>query len=276
MKSRYIRSVLVAFLAMAFLLTTPTASAWGPAGHRIVAELAQRQLTPAARAALERLLKPDNERSLADVATWADDLRNDPGQKGLWKASSPLHYINFRGKTCAYVPRRDCPDGRCVIGALDKYVAILGDRRRPDAERRQALRFVVHFIGDIHQPLHAGYRDDKGGNAIQVRMDGKGINLHKVWDSGLLGTRNLPWKAYAQRLADDDPVTLPSPAPPLNNVYAQWAEESCRITRDDGIYPNKREITLAYIKANLPVAERRLREAGLRLGNVVNSALAQG
>jgi hypothetical protein len=276
MKSPHVLNALVTFLTIIAVLVAPLASAWGPSGHRIVAELAQKQLTPAARAEVERLLKPENERSLADVATWADDLRNDPTREDLWKASRSLHYINFRSKTCVYVPPRDCAGGRCVVGALGKYVAILGDRHRPDAERLQALRFVVHFVGDVHQPMHASYRNDQGGNEFQLRMDGKGSNLHKVWDSGLLGTRNLPWKAYAQRLADDGPVMLPPPAPPLDNVYAQWAEESCRITRDDAVYPKGREITPAYIKANLPIADRRLREAGLRLAEVINEALAGG
>ncbi len=267
------RGTLVVLVALVATLAAPIAAAWGPVGHRAVADLAERQLDAKALAEVRRLLKPVDERNLADVATWPDEIRNDPTKKDLWKDTSPLHYINFRDKTCVYVPPRDCPDGKCVVGGLQKYVAILGDRHRSDAERLDALRFVVHFVGDIHQPLHAGYRDDKGGNDVQVRFEGKGENLHKVWDSGLLGTRDLRWKAYADTLAAEGPVKLPEPIAPLDNPYAQWAEESCRITRDFGVYPNGRDISPVYIKTNLPIAERRLREAGKRLAVLLNKTL---
>lgn len=267
------RCIVVAVLLAACLLAAPVALAWGPTGHRIVADLAQRQLTPGARAEVARLLAPEHERTLADVATWADDLRDDPAQKALWQATRALHYVNFRSGDCRYVAPRDCRDGRCVVAAIDHYAAILGDRTRPDAERRQALKFIVHFVGDVHQPLHAGYRDDRGGNRYQVRMDGKGSNLHRVWDSGLLGTRHLRWTAYAQRLADDGPVVLP-PGVPGQAAPVQWAEESCRIVRDDGVYPPGRDIDAAYVKAERPIAERRLKEAGARLAGLLNRLLA--
>jgi hypothetical protein len=255
------------------MLAAPVAAAWGPEGHRIVAALAQRQLTPQAAAAVQRLLAPIHVHDLADIANWADDLRHDPAQQALWKSTRALHYVNFPRGDCHYVAPRDCPDGRCVVAAIDRYAAILGDRSRSAAERLQALEFVVHFVGDVHQPLHAGYRDDLGGNRFQVRMDGQGSNLHRVWDSGLLDTRHLPWMAYAQRLADDGPVVLP-PTVAAVDAPAQWAEESCRIVRDDGVYPPGRDITPAYVQAERPIAERRLKEAGARLATLLNRLLA--
>lgn len=267
------RCIVVVALFAACLLAAPMALAWGPQGHRIVADLAQRQLTSGARAEVERLLAPEHEHTLADIATWADDLRDDPAQKALWQSTRVLHYVNFQRGDCHYVAPRDCRDGQCVVAAIDRYAAILGDRTRPDAERRQALKFIVHFVGDVHQPLHAGYRDDRGGNRHQVRMDGKGSNLHRVWDSGLLGTRHLRWKNYAQQLADDGPVVLP-PDVPGEAAPAQWAEESCRIVRDDGVYPPGRDIDAAYVKAERPIAERRLKEAGARLATLLNRLLA--
>jgi hypothetical protein len=136
------------------------------------------------------------------------------------------------------------------------------------------LKFVVHFVGDIHQPLHAGSRDDKGGNTFQVQFNGKGSNLHRLWDSGMLYTRGLDWKAYAQQL-DSTPVNLPAPIAPLDNPYAQWAEESCRITTEPGFYPSGHVLGADYVHAELPVAEQRLREAGRRLAEVLNLALAR-
>ena len=255
-------------LLLACFLLVPDAHAWGPDGHRIVAELAQRHLNPAAEAQVERLLAPEHTRRLADVATWADDIQDDPAQQSLWKATRGLHYINFRDRQCHYEPPRDCPDGRCVVGGLEHYVAVLGDRRQGDAARREALKFVVHFVGDVHQPLHAGYRDDKGGNTYQVQFEGKGSNLHRVWDSGLLRSRGLAWQDYAGQLDTQGSTTLP---PDSATSYATWAGESCRITRD--IYPDGHTAGTPYVQAELPVAERRLREAGRRLAELLNRTL---
>ncbi|WP_243049987.1 S1/P1 nuclease [Dyella sp. RRB7] len=264
------RSALALFTCLAL---APAAQAWGPLGHSIVADLAQRHLSPAAEAEVERLLAPEHTKSLADIASWPDEIRNDPKQDALWKQTRGLHYIDFTSGDCNYTPPRDCKDGQCVVAGIDHYVTVLGDKSQPDAVRLEALKFVVHFIGDEHQPLHGGSRDDKGGNAYQVQFEGKGTNLHSVWDSGLLKTHGLEWKAYADELDARGPVTLPAPIPPLDNAYAQWAEESCAISRD--IYPDSHKIDQAYVDKELPVAELRLREAGRRLAEVLNLTLSQ-
>jgi hypothetical protein len=256
------------------LAVSPAAYAWGPLGHSVVAELAQKHLSPAAEAAVERLLAPEHTTSLADIASWPDEIRNDPKQQALWQETRPLHYIDIRDPSCVYVPPRDCKNDKCAVAAIPHYVEILGDRSQPDAVRLQALKFVVHFIGDIHQPLHSGYRDDAGGNKYQVQFEGKGTNLHHVWDSGLLGTRGLDGKAYAKRLDAEGIAPLPQPIAPLDQPVAQWAEESCRITRD--IYPDNHKIDQAYIDAELPVADNRLRVAGRRLAEMLNLALQNG
>ena len=264
------RRLVLALLA-AFAVVTP-AWAWGPLGHSVVAALAQRHLSPAAEAEVEHLLALEHVTALADVASWPDQMQDDPAYQTLWKQTRRLHYINFRGgPSCDYVPPRDCRDGECVVAALPHYIAILGDKSQPDATRLQALKFVVHFVGDIHQPLHSGYRDDLGGNKFQVQFEGKGSNLHRVWDSGMLYTTGLHWQAYARKLDAEGPVALPPPIAPLDNPYAQWAEESCRITKD--IYPSTHKIGQAYVDAELPVAERQLRIAGRRLAEVLNVTL---
>lgn len=257
-------------------LFVPTAWAWGPLGHSVVAELAQRHLSPAAEAEVEHLLAPEHTTYLADVASWPDQIRNDPAQKTLWNKTRSLHYINFSDSHCNYVPPRDCRNGRCVVAGVQHYVDLLSDRSQSDATRLEALKFVVHFIGDMHQPLHAGYRDDAGGNRYQVQFDGKGSNLHRVWDSGLLSTRHMTWQQYAQMLDARGLPTLPAPIAPLDNPYAQWAEESCQITAEAGFYPAGHQIGSPYVSAHLPVAEMQLRVAGRRLANVLNVALQGG
>ena len=263
----------VAVPLLGCLLFVPAAWAWGPLGHSVVAELAQRHLSPAAETEVVRLLAPEHTTHLADIASWPDQIRNDPAQKTLWNETRSLHFINFHDRQCDYVPPRDCRDGRCVVAGVQHYVDILRDRSQSDAVRLEALKFVVHFIGDMHQPLHAGYRDDAGGNGYQVQFEGKGSNLHKVWDSSMLMTQHRSWQDYAQVLDARGLPPLPSPIAPLDNPYAQWAEESCRITGAAGFYPDGHKIDAAYVSAELPVAEMQLRIAGRRLAEVLNVAL---
>ena len=262
--------------ALTFLAVAPAAQAWGPVGHSIVAELAQRHLSPAAKAEVEHLLSLEHKTRLADIASWPDEIRNDPNQQALWKATRAQHYLDFKNDQCSYSPPRDCPDGQCVVEGINHYAEILADKTQSDATRLEALKFVVHFVGDEHQPLHAGSRDDKGGNSYQVQFQGKGTNLHHVWDSGLLSTHGKEWKDYADELDKRGQVELPKPIAPLDNPYAQWAEESCHITAQPGFYPDNHKIDDAYVQKELPVAEERLREGGRRLANVLNIALAKG
>jgi hypothetical protein len=249
---------------MLLAMATP-ALAWGWLGHHIVARLAEAQLTPQARAEVRRLLSEQHARYLSNVADWADDLREtDPA---LFKRTSRLHFVNFHSPDCLYDPPLDCPDGRCLVAAIGHYAAILGDRSRPDAERAQALDFVVHFVGDVHQPLHASSGDDFGGNDYQVRWHHRGTNLHRVWDSLMLEDARLSAADYAGRLrADRTPAQT-------GGTPAQWAEESCRIARD--IYPPTRTITADYVERERPVAEQRLRQAGARLAALLNRELGR-
>lgn len=252
-------------LGCALLPCATSALAWGPLGHRIVARLAEAQLTPPVRAQVRQLLDAQGAHHLADVAVWADDLRDsDPA---LYRRTSRLHFVNFHAPDCLYDPPRDCRNGGCVVAAIDKYARILGDRSLPEAERAQALDFVVHFVGDVHQPLHASYGDDAGGNDYQVRWQGRGTNLHRVWDSTMLDDAHLSAAEYARMLLDE------RASPDGGGAPAQWAEESCRIAR--GVYPPTRNITRAYIERERPIAEQRLRDAGVRLAALLDRELAK-
>jgi hypothetical protein len=242
------------------------AHAWGPAGHRIIAELADRQLTQTAHAEVRRLMAPTRDRSLADISTWADDLRDERDRHALWRATSKLHFVNFTSASCRYSAPLDCAGGHCVVSAIERYARVLGDRSRADAQRAEALRFVVHFVADVHQPLHAGYRPDKGGNRFQLQSEGRGTNLHAIWDSPVLASRRLGWRRYAAMLAR-------SPLPQASGTPAQWAEESCRATRDAGIYPHGHAIDKDYFARMRPLAEQRVRAAASRLADLLNREL---
>ena len=249
----------------ASLLCAPAAFAWGPRGHRIVAMLAEAQLTPQARAEVEQLLALQGARHLSDIAVWADDLRDsDPA---LYQRTKRLHFVNFHSRDCRYDPPRDCRNGECVVAAIENYSAILANRANPSAQRAQALAFVVHFVGDVHQPLHADYRHDAGGNDYQVRWRGRGTNLHRVWDSLMLDSTGLSAAQFTRKLETERAPVMAGGTP------VEWAEESCRIDRDDGVYPPPRFIDRAYVERELPIAEQRLRQAGARLAALLNRDL---
>ncbi|MGH8084304.1 MAG: S1/P1 nuclease [Lysobacter sp.] len=260
-------ATLLPVLLASLLLMAGPVGAWGPQGHRLVAALAWSGLTPQARGEILVLLAGEPDPSLPGIANWADQLRAaDPD---LGKRSAPWHYVNIAEEDCQYDAARDCPGGNCVVGAIDRQLAILADHGQPLAARRQALKFVVHFVGDVHQPLHAGYGHDKGGNTVQINLDGDGSNLHRLWDSGLLNTAGLGDAAYLRHL-QSLPLTVGLDAGP-----AEWAETSCAITVQPGLYPAGAKIDDAYVQRWRPMAEAQLRRGGARLAVLLNQALAR-
>ncbi|MGY0620451.1 S1/P1 nuclease [Lysobacter sp. A378] len=266
-------------LATCGLLASFDASAWGPRGHQLVASLANDALTPQARNEVERLLADDPGQDLAGIASWADELRErDPD---LGKRSARWHYVNLAENDCHYDAARDCPGGDCVVEAIRAQTAILADRDQPMDARRQALKFVVHFVGDIHQPAHAGYAHDLGGNKFQVNLYGKGSNLHRLWDSGLLNTRGLNTARYLERLRElPAPAAEPRHGSPGHSMSiadgaGAWAENSCAIVRQPDFYPPRAKINGDYVQAWRPVAEAQLRLGGANLAALLNQALGE-
>jgi hypothetical protein len=206
-------------LAFAVLLAPSSLFGWGCDGHRVVAFVARAHLTPVASREVDRLLhaSPVNVSSarncpdppadmMAAVASWADDIRT-ARKNGAW------HYINIpRTATRRTKITQWCPEiwpasgGRsaagCVVEAIRHFAEILQDRSRPDADRAEALRYLIHFVGDLHQPLHAINDQDQGGNCDPVRFagDGSATNLHSLWDSRLL-TAEMKSGPYADAAA---------------------------------------------------------------------------
>jgi hypothetical protein len=274
---------LLSLTVLTLLLLTGPVGAWSALGHRLVGELAQRHLTPQALSQVQALLADEPDPSLAGVATWADDLRNsDPPR---FKQTSKWHYINARGGGCGFDVARDCSEG-CVVTAIERQRAILADRSQPLAARRDALKFIVHFVGDVHQPMHAGNRTDAGGNGYQISLrtglapeayakdkyvDGvMGTNLHAVWDYYVLGERGLTLPQYADKL--DALPWPPLPDQPLSPPLA-WAGESCRLIDARGLYPPGHKMDQTYPDAMRPLAEQRVRQAAYRLATVLNETL---
>ena len=256
---RNLSTVAAAVALAAGTLAPSLVFAWGADGHRLVAAQAQQLLTPAARAEVDRLLALEPGATLASISTWADETRS-PG-------TAAWHYVNLpRDADCVYEAARDCPGDACVVGAITRQEAVLTSTAS-DADKLVALKYLVHFVGDVHQPLHAGYADDKGGNTYQVRFDGRGTNLHAVWDSGLI--RTWPGGADALRAG----VSAGAAKVTDTSTPAQWAQESCRIVAAPGFYPRGHVLGDEYAAQMDPVIVDRLAAAVSRLSAVLNTAL---
>lgn len=275
-----------AFALATALLSPMQAHAWGAEGHRIVASLAAGRLTPAARSVVASLLQLSGpeavEAGLEDAFTWADEMRSP--------STAPWHYVNFRlgdtdrgqrslGATeggiegaavaphCAYDASTHCIEGLCVVAAIGRQASVLRDHRRPAAERAKALKFLVHLVADVHQPLHSGFAEDRGGNSYQVQAFGRGSNLHRVWDTDLI--RAWPGGVGALRGA----VSAAPPPPSKNADPAAMAGQACTIASAPGFYPQGRQIGQDYLERWAPTLKAQLSAASWRLAWLLNELL---
>lgn len=283
-----VRRPLAVILVLALVFAPMHANAWSALGHRIVGELAQRHLSPMARAEVIELLAGEPDATLAGVATWADTLRDEDPPR--FKATSPWHYVKTQPGSCSIEVEQDCRDGKCVTAAIETQRRILADRSQSLEARRDALKFLVHFVGDVHQPFHANSRTDKGGNEYQIslRTDIEpeayarnryangvmGTNLHSVWDYYILKSRGLSLDAYADELDAQ-------PWPPMHDaagaalVPKAWAGESCRLVDARQLYPQSHVMDHGYLDQMRPLAEQRIRQAAYRLASLLNQTLAK-
>jgi hypothetical protein len=266
------------------VLMTASPQAWGGFGHRLVGSIAANHLTPVAKQNVAWLL---DGRSLADVSSWADEVRTDTWQTGLW------HYLNIPADAKGYDRNRDCPrqpetaDGSrgdrwrdCAVDRIAYAEQRVADVKLDRLDRGTALKYLVHFVGDLHQPFHA-LGVGRGGNDVIVRVFGSPncgndpakpspCNLHSVWDSRLISHRGLSEPNYLVRLetliASKKWVGQPPGTP------AQWAEQSWALGKA-ALVANDTNIDEAYYRAQIPVIDERLALAGVRLAAVLNRVL---
>ena len=246
-----------AALSVVLALQPCPAMAWGTEGHRVVAVIAENSLEASAKARGDALLATEPGATLSSISTWADETRD--------RSTAAWHYVNMpRGSDCIYDRTRDCPDGRCVVEALDTQIRRLNATSQ--AEQLEALKYVVHLVADGHQPLHAGFADDRGGNTYQLQAFGRGTNLHAVWDSQLLRSVDAQSMVTAGSLSARN-----TPAGAGTSIPAEWAKESCLLASRADFYPS-RQLDDEYLRTFRPIARERLYAAGLRLAAVLNTA----
>ncbi len=237
---------------------------WWDLGHRIVARLAELRLTPHTRDAVRDIL---GGQSLADASVWADNIRQ------YRHDADPLHYVNIPLRDTVYVPDRHCPGGRCIIAAIAHDRELLADPATSPADRAEALRFLIHFMADLHQPLHVADNGDRGGNMRPVTLLGHETNLHAVWDGELIDSSGVDQEGYFESLRRRM-NSLDSRALERGTVV-DWAMEGHRIAVEHAYrLPRGGRIGREYVQANRPVIDHALIAAGVRLARVLNDPLA--
>jgi nuclease S1 len=206
------------FGTVVLMLMTPLrpAQAWGPRGHRVATRVAEARLTPQARAGIRELLHEGD--TLLDVCNWADHEGHDavPG-------SAPWHYVNVPIDAPRYTDRY-CRRGDCVVSKIHQFRKVVADRNKPKAERARALLFLFHFIEDVHQPLHVGDHNDRGGNDTQIQYFNEGVNMHRLWDSTMLDDASRDDREWVRRI---EPLLTPeNVAAWTKGDVEAWADES--------------------------------------------------
>lgn len=271
------KPLIAAAIAAAALFPSP-ALAWGKTGHRVVASIADTQLSGLAKAHIREIL--GGAESLDEAANWPDEMRSAPD--AFWqKTATPWHYVTLNGITYDHAP----PEGD-ALQALAHFRSVLRDPKSSLPDQQLALRFIVHLVGDLHQPLHVGKCCDRGGNDVKVKWFGKDTNLHAVWDSALVDDEQLSFIELAAKLerhtSDRDVIDWWDINP------RDWISESAQIR--DTVYPppakpdpNKKlkkgekpvpELSYGYVYKFTPVMERRLKQAGVRLAAYLNDIYA--
>lgn len=272
------------------VLAAPAAMAWGPVGHALVADIAQQRLDPQASAQVALLLRQQGLTRLDQIASWADNHRKDMPGTGAW------HYVDIPLKDRGYVAARDCPTGDCIVVKLTEQAKVLADTSAAPKARLRALKWVVHLVGDIHQPLHAEDNHDKGGNTVQVQFFGRGTNLHSVWDGRVINREldlhvghnySIDRPAVRKKALQLDASITPAerakwaPQGRLNQIKSQaidWVNQSHRLAQKvayvDIAKPSGDAWSRRYEARVWPVMETRLKQAGVRLADVLNEALA--
>jgi hypothetical protein len=276
------RPLIVASAIAALALLPSPALAWGKTGHRVVAAIADTQLSGLARAHIREIL--GGAESLDEAATWPDDMRSAPGN--FWqKTATPWHYVTLKGITYDHAP----PEGDAQV-ALKHFRGILEDPNASLADKQLALRFIVHLVGDLHQPLHVGKCCDKGGNDVKVAWFGKPTNLHAAWDSAIVDDEQLSFTELAAKL---ERHISPADVVKWWDINPRdWTSESAEIR--DTLYPSARDLpklpkgkklkkgeqllpdlSYGYVYKFTPVMERRLAQGGVRLAAYLNALFAE-
>lgn len=252
------RAILLMAMLCAFVQTRAEDD-WGKTGHRVVGQIAQKYLTPKAEKRIAALL---DDHTLAFVANYGDDIKSDR----QYDAYGPWHYVNFPfGEKYETFPKSEKGD---IIQGIEKCVAVLKNDTSTREEKVFYLKMLVHFLGDLHQPLHIGLADDKGGNDFQVRWFKDGTNLHTVWDSKMLDFYQM---SYTEIAANADKLSKYQVEAIKRGTVRDWMYESRALC--ENIYAHTEigeKLGYNYMYEYMDPLRFQLQKGGIRLAKLLN------
>lgn len=232
---------------------------WGKTGHRTVGEVAQKELSRKANKAIKKILEGQD---LAFVSNYADEIKSDRE----FRAYFPWHYVNFPADK-KYSDITPPEEGDLMVG-IEKCVSVLKDENSSKKDKSFHLRMLVHLIGDMHQPLHAGHAEDKGGNDIQLRWFNEGSNLHRVWDSDMIDSYGMSYTELANALPKLDKKQK---AKVQEGTIYDWIEETQDLAEE--VYKTAEvgeKLGYRYSYLHMATLRSQLNKGGLRLAKVLN------
>ncbi len=265
-RRRWIPSAVLILMGMVTVLGIlgRTSQAFGPTGHRVVGRVAETHLSGAAAAAVKELMGSE---TLPEAATWPDEIRSD----STLPNTGDFHFVTIEdGQT--YETSTKNPNGDAIV-KLQEFIGVL---QRPSASKEDkvtALRWVVHLIGDLHQPLHVGRGADRGGNSIKTKWFGQDTNLHKIWDSEMIDSTQLSFSEIAEFINSPTPDQI---AKWQGSTIRDWVQESLDYRQQVYTPPGpEAKDTYKYAYDNLPLVNLRLTQAGVRLAGVLNDIYSE-
>ncbi|TDQ30842.1 S1/P1 nuclease [Zeaxanthinibacter enoshimensis] len=233
---------------------------WGKTGHRVVGEVAQELISSKTRKAINKIL---DGQTLAEISTYADEIKSDRA----YDAYSPWHYVNYPFNL-VYSEVTPAPEGDLVMG-IQNSIQVLKDPERTKEEKAFYLKMLVHLLGDLHQPLHAGRGEDKGGNDIQVMWFGKGSNLHRVWDSHMIDDYGMSYTELSNTLPK---ISKKERKAMQKGNVLQWVEETQELAEQVyGTAESGDKLGYSYSYKHWDLVEKQLLTGGVRLASVLDS-----
>ncbi len=247
---------LIVLISLSFLYFSTFG--WGQIGHRVVAEIAKNHLSDQAKRSIQELLEGE---SFIEASNWMDDIKSD----ALYNHTHAWHYMNIEAHQ-KYEDIKRTARGD-IYEATQRMISTLKDRSTNEIQKREALIMLIHLVGDFHQPLHVGLIADKGGNSIKIKWFNKASNLHRIWDSEMINSKQYSYTELAKIIENS------SPQPPAS-FYSidldDWVQEAIELRSDIYSFGEAKSLSYPYLYNNWDIVKKQLHKAGLRLATLLN------
>lgn len=268
LKSKNKMKLLFKFLVFAFVLQSAEAYSWGTTGHRTIAEIAEHHLTNKSKRKLRKIL---GNQKLSYYANWPDFIKSDSLKR--YKETEIWHYVNVSPKVDFINFENELKENKTpnLYSAILKQEAVLRDKNSSKADKKFAVVFLIHLLGDLHQPMHVGRAEDQGGNLVPINFFKETTNLHSLWDTKLIDFQKYSYSEYAIVLDNKSKNEVKKIQ---SGTLEDWLFESYR--KADKIYnqtPINGNYGYEYNYKFSGLMEEQLLEGGLRLAKVLNEVL---